>query len=128
MRLRQRAAKHGEILAEHINNPPVHRAPADDHPIARNFRLRHAEIHRAVRDEHVIFLERAFIEQKLHPLAGGELAARVLRVDAGLASAETGLGAAGVEFGEVGVQGVCAPKFHIFLDVIRKVRMEEVSA
>ena len=44
-------------------------------------------------DEHVEFLERAAIEQKLDALAGGELAAGMLRLDALLAAAELGAGA-----------------------------------
>ena len=55
--------------------------------------LLHAEIGRAVLDEHVELLEGAPVEQKLDALAGGELAAAVLRLDALLAAAEAGLGA-----------------------------------
>jgi hypothetical protein len=40
-----------------------------------------------VLDEHVPFLERAFVEQDLEPLARGELALGVLRLDASLAAA-----------------------------------------
>ncbi len=52
------------------------------------FDLLHAEIGRAVLDEHVELLERAVIEQQLDALARRELAARVLRRDALLAAAE----------------------------------------
>jgi hypothetical protein len=38
------------------------------------------------------------MEEQLDALAGGELSARTLGVDAGLAAAKPGLGAAGVEF------------------------------
>mgnify|MGYP003290819990 CR=1 FL=1 len=41
-------------------------------------------------DEHVEFLERVLVEQKLDALAGGQLAAGVLRLDALLAAAEPG--------------------------------------
>lgn len=51
------------------------------------------------RDEHVIFLETALIEEELDALAGGELSAGTVRVDAGLPAAEAGLGAAGIELG-----------------------------
>jgi len=46
-----------------------------------------------VLDEHVVFLERAGIEQDFETLAGGQLAALVLRVDARLAAAQTSLAA-----------------------------------
>ena len=39
-------------------------------------------------DEHVEFLERAFVEQQFDALARGELAALVLGLDAGLAAAQ----------------------------------------
>jgi len=41
-----------------------------------------------VRDEFVDFLERAAIEQQVDPLTGGQLAGRVLPLDASLAAAE----------------------------------------
>ena len=56
-------------------------------------RLLHAEIGRAVLDEHVELLEGALVEQKLDALAGRQLAAAVLRLDALLAAAEARLGA-----------------------------------
>ena len=55
---------------------------------------------RAVLDEHVELLERALVDQQLDALAGGQLAALVLRVDARLAAAEAGLGAALLELVE----------------------------
>ena len=45
-------------------------------------------------DEHVEFLERAFVEQDLEPLARGQPALGVLRVDPLLSAAEPRLGAA----------------------------------
>ncbi len=45
-------------------------------------------------DEHVEFLERALVEQQFHPLARGQLAALVLRLDARLAAPDARLGAA----------------------------------
>src|SRR5213083_2135215 len=47
-----------------------------------NLALLHAEVGRAVLDEHVELLERAFVHEELEPLARGELAALVLRFDA----------------------------------------------
>ena len=48
-----------------------------------------------MRDAHVIFVKRALIEEKLHMFAGGELPPCMLRFDAGLTAADTGLAAAG---------------------------------
>ena len=84
---RKRAAEHGEILAEHEHQPAVDRAPAGHHAVAGDLLLGHAEIARAVLDEHVPFLERALVEQHLEALARGELALAVLRLDAALAAA-----------------------------------------
>ena len=49
----------------------------------------HAEIVRAMLDEHVPFLERAFVEEKVNALARRQLALGVLGVDAPLAPAQT---------------------------------------
>ena len=80
---RERAAEHGEILAEGEDQAAVHRAVAGDDAVARDLLLGHAEIVRAVLDEHVPFLEGAGIEQQLEPLARGELALGVLRLRRG---------------------------------------------
>jgi hypothetical protein len=77
--------------------------PAVDHPVAGDdavagiLLLGHAEVGAAVLDEHVPFLERAFVEQQLEPLARGELALAVLRGDALLAAAPGARGALGFE-------------------------------
>ena len=89
----QRAAEHGEILGEHKGLAAVDGAPAGDDAVARHLGLFHAEIGRAVLDEHVEFLERALVEQQLDALPRGQLAAGVLRLDALLAAAELGAGA-----------------------------------
>ncbi len=57
------------------------------------FVLLHAEFGGAVFDEHVELLERALVEQEFDALAGGQLAALVLRLDALLPAAELRLGA-----------------------------------
>ena len=77
MRLRERAAKHREVLAEDKNQPAVDRAVAGDDAVARDLLLADAEIMAAVLDKHVPLLERAGIEQDIEPLARGELARRV---------------------------------------------------
>src|SRR5262249_39633481 len=64
--------------------------------------LVHAEISGAVLNEHVELLERALVHQQVEAFAGGELATRVLRLDAPLAAAGPRAG---------------APPFEIFLNV-----------
>ena len=91
--LGERTAEHGEILREHKRLAPVHGAPTGDHAVARHLGLFHPEFDRAVFDEHVEFLERALVEQKLDALARGQLAAGVLRLDALEAAADFRAGA-----------------------------------
>ena len=93
VRLGQRAAEHGEVLGEDEDRAAVDGAPAGDDAVAGDLDLLHAEIARAVLDEHVELLEGALVEQKLDALAGRQLAAAVLRLDALFAAAEAGLGA-----------------------------------
>ncbi len=88
MHARERAAEHGEILAEDVDQPAVDRAMAGYHAVARNFLGLHAEVDRAMLDEHVVFLERPGIEQHVDALAGRQLALGVLRLDAALAAAQ----------------------------------------
>ena len=97
MRLRERAAEHGEVLAEDEDQPAVDGALAGHHAVARHLLLGHAELGAAVLDEHVGLLERVRVEQELDPLAGGELAALVLRLDPPLAAAQPGRRALGIE-------------------------------
>ena len=100
VRLRQRAAEHGEVLGEDEDAAAVHRAPAGDDAVAGDLRFLHAELVGAVLDEHVELLERVAVHQELDALARGELAALVLVVDAALAAAAAGTGAAFVELVE----------------------------
>src|SRR6185437_4553765 len=79
MGLGERAAEDGEILAEDEDEAAVDRAIAGDDAIARYLLLGHAEIRRAMLDEHVPFLEAAGIEQHVEPLARRQLALAVLR-------------------------------------------------
>src|SRR5207237_6759718 len=80
-------AKHGKILGEYEGLAAVDGAPAGHNAIARYLRLLHAEFDRTVLDEHVEFLERALVEQKLDTLPRGQFTARVLRLATLLASA-----------------------------------------
>ncbi len=76
--LAQRAAEHGEVLAEHAHPAPVDRAMAGNHRIAPGPVLLHVEVVGAVAHERVELLEGAGVEQLLHALARRVLAARVL--------------------------------------------------
>jgi len=86
VRLAQAAPEHGEVLAEHEDEPTLDGAEAGDHAVAGDALLADAEIRRAVLDEHVPLFERALVEQQLEPLARGQLALGVLRRDALLAT------------------------------------------
>ncbi len=86
----ERAAEHGEILTEHIDEAAVDRAPACDHTIACGLLVLHAEIGAAVGYEHVEFFERPFVQQQIDPFTGSELATGVLRIDALLPPAKAG--------------------------------------
>ncbi len=107
MRFRERAAEHREVLGEQIDHAAVDRAPAGDHAVAGDFGLFHAKVGRAVLDEHVEFLERAFVEQEFDALARGQFAAFVLGLDALFAAAQTGLGAALFQSVENVLHGRC---------------------
>ena len=61
--LRQRAAEHGEILGEDIDQPAVDRARSGDHAVAGDLLLLHAEVDAIMLDVHVDFFEAAGIEQ-----------------------------------------------------------------
>ena len=70
---------------------------AGHHAIAWHLLVGHAEIDAAMLDEHVRLFEGVGVEQQLDALAGGELAALVLRLDPALAAAEPGSRALGIE-------------------------------
>src|SRR5690242_5666065 len=82
MHARQRAAEHGEVLAEDIDQPAVDGAVPGDHAVPRDLLVLHAEVDRAMLDEHVVFLERAGIEQGIDALTRRQLALGMLRLDA----------------------------------------------
>ncbi len=84
--LRERAAEHGEILAEDEDQPAVDGTLAGDDTIARHPLVGHAELGAAMLDEHVAFLERVLVEQQIDPLARRQLAAGMLSPDAPLAT------------------------------------------
>ncbi len=98
MGFRQRAAEDGEILRKDIDHAAIDRAPAGHDAVAIGAIVLHPEIGAAMGDEHVEFLEAALIHQQFDPLAGGQLAALVLRIDAPLPAAQSRLAAAAFQF------------------------------
>ena len=82
VRLRQRAAEHGEVLGEDEDAAAIDGAPAGDHAVAGDLGVFHAEVVGAVLDEHVELLEGVLVHQELDALARGQFAALVLRLDA----------------------------------------------
>ena len=109
VRFGQRAAEHGEILGEGEDRASVHGAPARDHAIAGNLALLHAELGRAVLDEHVELLEGAFIGEESEAFPRRELAALVLGCDARLAASGPRAGAAAFELFQDVFHARCAP-------------------
>ena len=87
MRFGERAAEHGEVLGEYVDDAAVDGAPPRDHAVARDFRLLHAEIDAAMLDEHIEFFEGTVVEQKVDALPRRELAPFMLRLAALLAAA-----------------------------------------
>src|SRR5690606_37849798 len=77
-----RSAEDGEVLGEDVHVATVHAAVTGDHAIAENLALRHVEVRAAVRDELVDLDEAVLVEKELNPLARGEFALFVLRLDA----------------------------------------------
>ena len=68
----------GEVLGKGEDRPAVHLAEAGDDAVRRDLDLLHAEVDRAVGDEHIGFLEGPGVEKEVQALPGGELAAGVL--------------------------------------------------
>src|SRR4029079_12581686 len=67
-----RAAEHGEVLREDIDEAAVYRARAGDNAVAGDLLLVHAEVGAIMLDEHVIFFETAGIEKDAQALPGGQ--------------------------------------------------------
>ena len=102
MALGKRAAEDGEILAENEHQPAVDGAAAGDHPVAGNALFLHAEVDAVVLDISVQLLEAVLVQQHFEPLARGQLALGVLRVDALLPPAQSRGLAAALELGDIG--------------------------
>ena len=90
MRFGKRAAEHGEVLREDEHHPAVHGPPPGDHAVTGNGLRRHIEIDAAVLDEHVVFLETAFVEQELDSFPRRQFPLCVLGIDSFLAAAQAG--------------------------------------
>src|SRR5690606_18597320 len=93
MGLGERATQNGEVLAEDIDLTAVDGAPAGDNAIAGDLLFGHAEVGRAVGDEHIVFFEAAFVEQHFDTLTCRQLALGMLGVNTALAAAKARLGA-----------------------------------
>ena len=97
MALAERAAEHGEILAEHEHQPAVDRARSGDDAVAGEMLLVHAEFGTIMLDEHVEFFETMLVEEDVQPLARGQPTLRMLRLYALQSAAQAGLGASLIE-------------------------------
>src|SRR6266851_2690256 len=78
IRLRERSAKYGEVLREHIDQPALDAAIAGDKAIAVRFLLGHAEVAATMRDQLVGLFEGAVVEQELDALPRRHFALFVL--------------------------------------------------
>ncbi len=90
--LRQRAAEHGEVLAEDEYHASIDRAVAGYDAVAGDALSFHPKVAAAMFYEHVPFFKRAWIEQQFDALARREFALLVLRVDPSLATTHFGGG------------------------------------
>ena len=79
--LAERAAEHGEVLAEDEHLAAVDRSPPGDHTVGERSGVLDPEAVRPVTGEHVELDEGAGVEQQIDPLARGELAPLVLALD-----------------------------------------------
>ena len=89
-RFAQRAAEHGEVLREDVDEPAVDAAVARDDAVAVDALLLEPEVVRAVNHEAVELDEAALVEQQVEPLARGELSLLVLRLQPRRSAAELG--------------------------------------
>src|SRR5204863_6562492 len=94
-------AEDREVLREEEDEPPIDRAVPGDDAVAVDLPLLHPEVGAAVDLEAVELDEAARVDELLDPLARGELAVRVLALDALLAAAEQRLAVPALELGEI---------------------------
>ena len=104
--LAERSAEDREVLGEHADRPAVDRAVAGDDPVAVGPDLLQPEGRRPVPGQLVHLDERALVEQRLDPLAGGHLALGVLLLDRPRRPGVHRLVVAPVQVGELARGGV----------------------
>src|SRR3546814_9363388 len=102
MTLRQRAAENGEILADDKDGAAGDRPRSGDDAVAGDFLVLHPEIDAIMFDIGIELLERSLVEQHVEPFARGELALRMLRIDALLPAPQRSVAAAAFHFGDIG--------------------------
>src|SRR5690606_29376283 len=81
VRLGERAAEYREVLAEHVDQPAMDRAPSGNDPVAQVLLLLEPERSRAMRHEAIELDEAALVQQQVEPFARRELAPLVLCPD-----------------------------------------------
>ena len=101
MRLAGSSACDGKILASQMHQAPVDVCASGHHSVGRHFLFGHPEIGCAMSGEESDLFEAAPIHQPCDSFPRGQLAGRVLRVDALLAAAEFGLGTPCVKLGNL---------------------------
>ncbi len=89
-------------MRENENETAIDRARSGDDTVARNFLILHPEIDAVVLDIGVQFFKTAFVEQHIKPLARGQLALGVLRINALLAATHAGGFSAAFHLGNIG--------------------------
>ena len=89
--LTERAAEHGEVLAEHEHLAAVDGSPAGDDAVGVGPGAIQAEGAQAVAGQHVRLHERPRVEKQLEPLSGSQLPPGVLPFDGVGAATEAGL-------------------------------------
>ena len=104
--LAERAAEHGEVLAEHADRAPVHGAVPGDHAVPVRPGGLDAEVVRPVPGQLVELGERAGVEEHADPLPGGFLAPVVLLGHRLLRAGVHGLVPPSLQVGELARGGV----------------------
>ena len=93
--LGQRSAVHGEVLCADIDKSAVDSGRTNDHSVAKELLLLHAEVVAAMELEHIVFLERTFVDEHLYTLTCGVFSTLMLLVDGLLSTSQTSLFALG---------------------------------
>ncbi len=88
--LGERPAEHREVLGKGVDRAAVDAASPGNDAVAGHQLFRHAEVLTTVGDQLVDFFEGVGVEEKIDPLARGELAGRVLTLQSIVAASELG--------------------------------------